>query len=137
MPVPARPHRALEVLLGIMAMLLSLSGLGVLLGASWILRLSVVQGILAGTGVGLLFRFVGALVLGLGYLLYQAARDPVRYVAVIDVLVFVLIVGTIMDVYAGMTHVLGPSVPVGFVWGRAVLRAVLAVCVIAWRPHQR
>jgi len=131
-----RSHAVLKVLLGIMAVLIILSGLAVLFATSWILSLGAMRGLFGGSAVGLVFKFVGALALGLGYLLYQAARDPLRYVAVIDVVAFLLIVGAIIDVYAALTHALGPPFPPGLIWGRAIFRLAIAVLVIAWRPRQ-
>ncbi len=132
----ARSHTALKVLLGIMAALVILSGLAVLFATPWILGLSASRGLFGGSAIGLVFRFVGALAVGLGYLLYQAARDPMRYVAVIDVFAFLLIVGAIIDVYAALTLALGPSFLRGLIWGRAIFRLAIAALVIAWRPRE-
>jgi hypothetical protein len=127
---------ALKVLLAIMAVLVGLSRLAVLFATSWIASFSAMHGFFSGSAVGLFLKFVGALALGLGYLLAQAARDPERYLAVIDVFAFLLIVGAILDVYAALTPALGPPFLARVIWGRAVLRLVIAGLVIAWRPHQ-
>jgi hypothetical protein len=126
----------LKVLLAIMAVLVSLSGLAVLFVTSWIVSFSAMRGLFSGSAVELVLKFVGVLAVGLGYLLSQAARDPVRYVAVIDVFALVLIVGAILDVYAALTLELRPPLLTGVIGGRAVLRLVIAGLVIAWRPRQ-
>ena len=128
-------HRGLRVLLGVLAVVVGLGGLVTLLGASWLLGLDAMRGLLSGSAIGLVLRFVGALALGLGYLLYQAARDPVRYAAVIDVFAFLLIVGAIIDVYAALTHLVGGPFLPAVIWGRAALRIAIAIVLIAWRPR--
>jgi hypothetical protein len=133
----ARSHRGLRVLLGVMAALIALSGFIVLLATSWVLGLSVMRDFFGGSAIGLVFKFVGALALGLAYLLFHAALDPQRYVAVIDVFAFLLIVGAIIDMYVALTYAPVPPFLPGFVWGRAVLRLVIAALVIAWRPRRR
>src|SRR5262249_7990500 len=128
-------HGALRGLLGVMAAVVTLGGLLALIGTSWILDLGAMRGLLSGSAAGLFLRFVGVLALSLAYLLYQAARDPERYVAVIDAFVFVLIAGAMIDVYAALTHMVAGAFLPGLVWGRAAFRLIVAVSLIAWRPR--
>jgi hypothetical protein len=92
------------------------------------------RGLFGGNAIELLFKFVGAVLVGFAYLLYHAARDPVRYVAVIDVFAFVVIAGVITDVYAALTYAPSPPFLRWLIWGRALLRLVIAALLITWQP---
>jgi len=132
-----RAFVGLTILLWVLAALIVVAGLLVIFATAWFLGLvQSSEWFGASPLVPLLFKFLGVLALGLGYLVSCAARDPVRYVAVIDVMAFFAIVGAIIDAIAALNHVYGPLFPAGALWARAIVRLIIAVLLIAWRPRQ-
>jgi len=118
-----------------LAVLEALAGLILIFGSNWLL--SMVPGNLALPDTAFLTIFikaVGILALGLGYLLCVTARDPARYVSVIDTLVFILIASAILIGYALVTMHLGRYFPANYIVVRIVLQVIMAVVLIVMRP---
>jgi len=99
---PPKNHSALKAVLSVMCALLALGGLFLVFAAgSWIVKW-LIPDANAETAVWMLvmLKAFGALALFLAYLLYHAARDPVRHATTITGLAYMLILLAALDVYA-------------------------------------
>jgi len=134
--IAAQTHKALRVLLLIFAILLALGGL--LLISSSTLFTSVALALLQcpPSFYPVALKFIGVVALALSYLSYVASRDPVRYVAFIDTLAFLLIAAALLDLYASFVLHLGPLFTGWFVIVRSIVRVGIALLFIALRPRQ-
>ena len=131
----ARPYRALRVFLFVIAALEGLAGILLLFATGWIRALVPVgPGLFAGVESLLLLKAIGIVMLALAYLLYAAARDPVRYIAVVDALAFILIAASAINLYAVVALHAGDLYPGPYLIARAVVQLLLAIVVIALRP---
>ncbi|MDQ6768306.1 MAG: hypothetical protein M3Z41_10905 [Candidatus Eremiobacteraeota bacterium] len=132
----AEPHKALRTLLRIIAILASIAGLFVLFGSGLIASFLMTNWQFAPPSFDtVLLRFVAAIPLALAYLAFAASRDPVRYVAVIDVLAFLFIVGAAVDMYAFLAWHVAPFNLAAFVIARTIVRLAIALTLIALRPR--
>jgi hypothetical protein len=122
---------ALKAILLLLAVLECLFGFVLLFGAVPLAGLlPATLHLLPAIAVMVLMAF-GVLALGFGYLSYLASRNPVRYVGIIDVLVFLLVAGALLGLYLNFAlH--APSGPL--LWTGAILRIALALVLIALRP---
>lgn len=136
MTASPRANAALSALLWVIAVLVLAGGLLILFATPLIIGL-VLPGLpvfSAGAALPMLFKYIAVLALAFAYLLAQAARDPVRYVAVVDVMAFLAIAAAIVDVAAAVTHAW--PMHTGLIWARAVVRLIVAALLIAWRPRR-
>jgi hypothetical protein len=133
--IAAQSHRALRVLLLVFAILFAIGGLLLVcspyiasLAPSWLHAPPSIVDLIA-------LKFIGIMAVAMSYLSYVTSRDPVRYVAFIDALAFLLIAAAFLDLYA--SFVLHIPLFVGwFVILRSVIRIGLALALIALRPRQ-
>jgi hypothetical protein len=133
----ARPYRALRVFLFVVAALEGLGGVLLLFATGWILTIGQIgPGIYAGAESVLFVKAIGIIALALGYLLCAAARDPVRYIAVIDALAFILVAAAAINIYALIALHAGDLYPGPYLVVRAVMQLLLAIVVIALRPRR-
>ncbi len=123
---------ALKVILLLLAILATVVGLLLLFGARPLAVLAPADlHLLPVLSVGLLM-VLGILELGFGYLLYLASRDPIRYVGVIDTIIFFLFAGALFDLYVAFAlHALLGSLG----WFGAGVRLLLAIFLTALRPR--
>jgi len=135
--IAAETHKALRVLLLIFAILLAFGGL--LLIASSTYFASMAPNVLQSPPSSfylLAIKFIGIIALAMSYLAYVASRDPVRYVAFIDVFAFLLIAAALLDLYASFVLHLGPLFTGWFVIVRSIVRIGIAFLFIVLRPRQ-
>lgn len=126
----------LKILLGFIAAIIFLGGVILLFATPWLLH-KLPTWWLAPSGPPIVVaKFLGILAFGCSYLLYSASRDPQRYVAVIDAFAFVLIVGTALDIYATFALGFATYFPASLIWGRVIVRLVIAALLIIWRPRR-
>jgi len=128
-------YRTLRVLLFAISVLAALSGLVLLFATSWVFSFS--PGNIALFNNGLLIAMVKAMALiaiAFGYLLCAAAREPTRYIAVIDTLAFILLTASALNLYAALVLQLGSYIPEQYMIVRAIVQFGLGVAVIALRP---
>lgn len=133
--ITVQPYKGLSTLLYALAVLEAIAGLILIFGSHW--ALSMVPGNLALPDTAFVTVFmnaIGIIAIGLGYLLCVAARDPARYVAVIDTLVFILIASAILIAYALTAMHIGRYFPAGYIVVRIVIQLILAGALIAMRP---
>ena len=125
-------YAALKAILLLLAVIETLTGVFLLFGARPLAVLAPADlHLLPAFTTGLLMVF-GVLALGFGYLMYLASRDPMRYVGVIDTVVFLLIAGALLGLYATFAlHAL-----FGFaMWIGTGARLLLAIVLLALRPR--
>jgi hypothetical protein len=135
MHAQATSHRALRVLLRVLAVIAALVGVSILFAPHWVFMVSGAPEIAAQPLLLLFAQAFGAVALPLAYLLFRASRDPVRYVAIIDAAVIGLGIVVVLEVYAilagGLTQYYSPAL----LWASVVIRALLAVALFALRPR--
>jgi hypothetical protein len=129
-------HRALRVLLMFVSIVEALAGIVLSLATNWVLAPMNVPLLILNTGfVAALLKGIGIVALAFAYLLWAASRDPVRNIAVVDTLVFMLLAAALLNVYAIVSLHLGALYPEPYLMARAVLQVILAVAVIVLRPR--
>jgi hypothetical protein len=134
---PAQPYRALRIVLFVISAIEALAGLVLIFASSWVLALTPTNVGLVNNGLLLvLMKAIGIIAIALAYLLCAAARDPVRYLAVIDALAFILLAAAALNVYALAALHVGTFYPAGYLIVRAIVQLVLAVVIIALRPRR-
>lgn len=130
-------HQTLRVLLYAVAAIEGIVGVVLLLATGWVLSFtSTVFTLPYAPFVIALLKGIGIVVLALGYLLCVTARDPVRYVAVIDALVFILVAAAALNVYGVVALHLGAFYPASYLIVRAAFQLVLALALVALRPKE-
>jgi hypothetical protein len=129
------PYRALRMLLFAISAIEGLAGIVLLFATGWVLALAPPNlGLLSSSVVLALVKAIGIIALALGYLLCAAARDPVRYIAVIDALVFILVAAAALNVYAVAVLHVGWFYPAPYLIVRAIVQLALALALVALRP---
>jgi hypothetical protein len=130
----ARPHQTLSIMLYTLGALFAVGAILLFFATEWLL--SALPGSTPPPS-NLLELFVikvfGVVLLALAYLLYAAARDPVRYAAVVYALIFLLVAVAILNVY-GIMQGLGAYYPTGYLVVRVIVSLILASAFFALRP---
>ena len=131
------PYRGLSIGLRIVSVLLVVGGLLMILGnRPLMLRVfmhppeSEVSNLLL-----FLVKELGGLMLMLSVLLWLAARDPARNVAILDALTAGLFILAITPLVSLQTLDLGTLYPAYLIWGRSLVRLVLAILLLYVRPR--
>jgi hypothetical protein len=130
----ATPHHgALKVILLVLGIVEVAAGATLIGGSSLFAPAVAAQlGMMPVLAAAMLCGF-GLLALGIGYLLLIASREPVRYVGIIDVLIFLLLAGAVLGLYIGLNlHVFAGSL----VWAGTAARIALAIILLALRPKE-
>jgi hypothetical protein len=83
-----------------------------------------------------ILRAFGIAVLVIAYLLCAAARDPIRYAAVIDGFIVLLVAFAILNVYWAVGQQLTAYYPSVYLIVRAVVQVILAVALYVLRPKR-
>jgi hypothetical protein len=125
------------VLLFIIAGVEGVAGLALLFATGWVL--SFAPHMLTGPFSAFLVALVkgtGILALAIGYLLCVTARDPVRYVAVLDALIFILAAASALNAYAVFSLHLGAFYPAPYLLGRGATQLLVAIALFALRPRE-
>lgn len=134
MPVP-QPHRALQALLFVIALLLLAGGLVALFASGYIVDWQPWLESIQPGSITILLKVAGAMALAFSYLSYAASRDPVRYVAFVDALAFLLVAVSSIDLYGLWHWHIAPFHPAGWVIVRVVIRLAVALVLVARRPR--
>jgi hypothetical protein len=132
----SQSHRGLTSLLYVLSVIEALAGLALLFASNWVLSLLVIPGGTAAEGglVLLLTKGIGIVALAFGYLMCVAARSPVRYIAIIDTLIFLLVAAAALNIYGIAALGLGALYPASYLIVRAIVEFVLAVVLVVLRP---
>jgi hypothetical protein len=132
------PYRVLRIVLGIFSFLVAAGGLLLIFsGKPLVLRLflrppeSEVSTLLLS-----MMKEMGGLVLMLSLMLFLASRDPARNVAIINAVIVglcILAVTPLLSLYALDIRRLYPGY---LIWGRSLVRLVLAAVLFFLRPRE-
>jgi len=129
-------HAFLRILLAVIAALTGVAGALLMFLPSWGTQVMAAS---FGGGVGVVERVLlmsfGALALAFCYMLFAAARDPQRNVAIIDATAGLMIVIALLGVYSAMVLHLGGARLAPLIWLGTAIRLALAVALIALRPR--
>lgn len=129
-------YRPLRILLYVISAIEGIAGVALLFATGWVLSFAPSMLALPYTGfVFALVKGIGILALALGYLLCVTARDPVRYVAVIDTLIFVALAAAALNIYAVIALHLGSLYPSPYLIARAAIQVAIAVALFSLRPR--
>jgi hypothetical protein len=129
-------YAALQGLLTVLTVLAALGALLALFGTTWLLHTFLpAASVDTATWLSITMKSLGVIALMLSYLLSAAARDPVRYLAVIDAFAGALVLLSIVDVYGLVALNFGALYPVWAILLRAAFRVALAITLVALRPH--
>ena len=79
---------------------------------------------------------MGGVVLMLSVLLFLAARDPARNVAILDALAVGLCILAITPLLSLKMTDIGKLYPAYFIWGRSLVRLLLAMVLLYVRPRE-
>jgi hypothetical protein len=132
----ARPYRVISMLLFAISALEGIAGIILIFASNWVLALAPANLPLPNPNVVVaLLKAIGIVALALAYLLYVTARDPARYVAVIDTLIFMLVAASILNVYALLALNIGALYPGPYLITRAIVQLLLAIVIFALRPR--
>jgi hypothetical protein len=126
--MPQPPYRALGILLRVLSLLATLGGLLLIFaGKSLIVRI-LLQPPKAEVSTLLLslLKETGGMVLMLGVLLWLAARNPVRNVAVVDALIAGLCILTLTPLLSLWMTDIRSIYPGYLLWGRSAVRLAMA-----------
>lgn len=133
--ITVQPYKGLSTLLYALSVLEALAGLVLIFGSHWVLTMAPANLGLPDTDfVTVFLKAIGIVAIGLGYLLCVAARDPARYVAVIDTMIFLLVASALLIGYALIGLHIGRYFPAGYIVVRIVIQLILAIVLIAMRP---
>ena len=132
----AQPYRALRIVLFALSALEGIAGLVFLFATGWVVNVLIPSLGLVNVGfIMYMLKGLGIVALAFGYLLCVAARYPVRYAAVVDIVAYSLVAAAVLNVYALAVMGLGALYPPAYVIARAVLQVILAVVLLWLRPR--
>ena len=83
-----------------------------------------------------LLKEMGGVMLMLSVLLFLAARDPARNVAILDALIVGLCILAITPLVSLKMTDIGKLYPAYFIWGRSLVRLVIAGVLLYVRPKE-
>ncbi|HXN53298.1 MAG TPA: hypothetical protein VN943_15305 [Candidatus Acidoferrum sp.] len=132
------PYRALRIILGIALVFTAAAGLLlVLAGKPLVMRLLLYP---PETEVSTLLLFtmreLGGLAVMLSVLFFFAARDPVRNIAIVNGLIVGLCVLAVTPLLSLYTLDIRRLYPGYLIWGRSLVRLVLAAVLYFLRPRE-
>jgi hypothetical protein len=132
------PYRALQIILGIFSFFAAAAGLLLIFsGKPLMLRLFLRP---PESEVSTLLLFVmkemGGFVLMLSVLFFFASRDPARNVAIINAVAVGLCILAVTPLLSLYTLDLRQLYPSYLIWGRSLVRLVLAVVLFYLRPRE-
>jgi len=129
-----RPFQTLRVILFVLSAICGAGAVVLGFATNWVLAIGTMPPPSNAVEYALVKGF-GLFILALGYLLCVAARDPARYVAVIDALIIILLGGAVLNVYCVVALGLGAYYPAGYLIARAILEVILATIIFGLRPR--
>jgi len=83
-----------------------------------------------------LLKEMGGMMLLLSVMLFLASRDPARNVAILDALIVGLFVLAITPLLSLKMTDIGKLYPAYLIWGRSLVRLVLAMVLLYVRPRE-
>ena len=130
------PYRSLSLGLRVMSALIAVGGVFMILsGKPLILRVFMhPPEAEVSTLLLALLKEMGGVMLMLSVMLFLAARDPARNVAILDALIVGLCILSITPLLS--LKLLSGIYPAYFIWGRAMVRLALAAVLFYARPRE-
>jgi len=131
------PYGVLQIALRIFSVLFAIGGLFMIFGSrGLVIRVFLhPPEVEVSTLLLFLLKEMGGVVLMVSAILFRAARDPERNIAVVDGLIVGLLVLTITPLLSLNTLDVRRIYPGHLVWGRSVIRLVLAALFFYLRPR--
>jgi hypothetical protein len=135
--MPQPPYRALGILLRVLSLLATLGGLLLIFAGKPLIVRILLQPPKAEVSTLLLslLKETGGMVLMLGVLLWLAARNPVRNVAVVDALIAGLCILTLTPLLSLWMTDIRSIYPGYLLWGRSAVRLAMAALLYWLRPR--
>jgi hypothetical protein len=136
--MPSPPHRALRILLFIFSLGAAAAGLLMILGGKPLIVHLFLRPPESEVSTLLLLTLkeMGGILLMLSLLFFFASRDPVRNVAIVDALIAGLCVLAVTPLLSLYTLDIRGLYPAYLIWGRSVVRLVLAALLFYLRPRE-
>jgi len=132
------PYRGLSIGLRVVSVLIGVGGLLMIFSSRpLILRIfmhppeSEVSTLLLA-----LLKEMGGMMLLLSVMLFLASRDPARNVAILDALTVGLFILAITPLLSLKMTDIGKLYPANLIWGRALVRLLLAMVLLYVRPRE-
>jgi hypothetical protein len=134
-----QPYRALRIILGIFSLAAAVGGLLIILSGKPLMMRLFLRPPESEVTTLLLFMMkeMGGFALMLSVMLCFAFRDPERNVAIIDAVIVglcVLVITPLLSLYTLDVRRLYPGY---IIWGRSLVRLLLAVLLFYLRPRER
>ena len=135
--MPKPPYRALSILLRVFSLVAALGGLLLIFAEKPLIVRILLRPPEAEVSTLLLslLKEMGGMVLMLGVLLWLASRNPVRNVAVVDALIAGLCILTLTPLLSLWMTDIRNIYPAHLLWGRSVVRLVIAAWLYWLRPR--
>jgi hypothetical protein len=132
------PYRALQVTLRIFSVLLVVGALFMILGSREFVIRVFMHPPEAEVSTLLLFllKEMGGIVLMVSAMLFRASRDPERNVAVVDGLIVGMVILAVTPLLSLYSLDIRRVYPGHLIWGRSVVRLVLAALFFYLRPRE-
>jgi hypothetical protein len=132
------PYWVLRIILGIFSLFTSAAGLLLVFSGKPLVMRLLLRPPETEVSTLLLFlmRELGGLALMVGVLLFFASRDPVRNVAIVNALIVGLCILAITPLLSLYTLDIRRLYPGYLIWGRSLIRLVLAAVLYFLRPRQ-
>jgi hypothetical protein len=132
------PYWVLRIILGIFSLFTSAAGLLLVFSGKPLVMRLLLRPPETEVSTLLLFlmRELGGLALMVGVLLFFASRDPLRNVAIVNALIVGLCILAITPLLSLYTLDIRRLYPGYLIWGRSLIRLVLAAVLYFLRPRQ-
>ncbi len=136
--MPGPPYRALRMVLGFFSLLAAAAGLVMIFGGRPLMIRLLLRPPESEVSTLLLAmsKEMGGMVLMLSLLFFFASRDPVRNVAIVDALIAGALVLALTPLLSLYTLDLRGLYPGYLIWGRSLVRLVLAGLLFYLRPRE-
>jgi len=111
-----------------------IAGLILIFASTWVVALPLTAWVLSGL-ILYFIKGIGVISIAFGYLMCVAARQPARYVAVIDSFVFLAFAAALLNLYALPVLGLAAYYPATYLIARAIVLVAIGVVLIVLRPR--
>jgi|GEM_PF-1044587 len=131
----ANSNKTLSALLFALSVVVGIVAIVVIFAPTWLLSLPLGGEVPpSGAFEQAIMGGIGVLALALAYLLNIAARDPVRYAAVVDALIVMLVAAALFNLYLALTHRLDAYYPATLLFVRVGVQLILVAVFFRLRP---
>jgi hypothetical protein len=133
------PYRALKIFLGALSALTSVGGLFMIFASKPLIIRIFLRPPEAEVSTLLLFvlKEMGGFVLMLSLMLFFAARDPVRNLAIVNAVIAGLCILSLTPLLSLYTLDIQKIYPGHLVWGRSVVRLAIAALLYFLKPREK